>query len=177
MGAADEVAERLSPALRQGARVAALSLPPLVVSLWLSVPAFQPALQSAQGTVGRASSCVLLCADVIQIQGLLINCKADLLGVPYACDERLLRSGEAEATYAWLPSLAGLLGLTDVAGTLTKLQRDGKTVFARSVSSQVWAAMYGGWVFNAIYWPIAGLILWRWPQSRFSRRITWAASK
>ena len=29
---------------------------------------------------------------------------------------------------------------------------------------QVWAELYGGWVFNAIYWPIAGLAIWRWPR-------------
>jgi hypothetical protein len=28
-------------------------------------------------------------------------------------------------------------------------------------------------VFHAIYWPIVGFIIWRWPNSRISKRATW----
>jgi hypothetical protein len=31
------------------------------------------------------------------------------------------------------------------------------------VVQQVWAALCGGWVFNGLYGPIAGLPIWRWP--------------
>ncbi len=39
--------------------------------------------------------------------------------------------------------------------------------------------MTGGWLFHALYWPLAGLLLWRWPSSALARRlwarITWSA--
>ena len=145
-------------------RVVGASLPPLLVSLWLSVPFLQPALQVTQGSMGRATVCLVRCAEVIKVGDVLIACKADLLGVPYACRERWLQAGEVTATYARLPSLASIVGMPATVGTLVQLQRDGQVVFPRSVSSQVWAAVYGGWVFHAVYWPLAGLIIWRWPR-------------
>ncbi len=72
------------------------------------------------------------------------------------------------------PSLASAFGLAPLQGTITKLELGGKVVYARTKSQLVWSALYGGWVFHAIYWPIAGFSIWRWPQSRFSKRATWS---
>jgi hypothetical protein len=157
-------------------RVVAVSAPPLLVALWLSVPWFQPETVRAEGRLERASVCLGVCADVVAVNDLRLACQADLLGVPYRCKHSLLQPGSVAVTYAALPSVAGLLGRAPVSGVLTRLERDGQTVFRKSVPRHVWSALYGGWVFNAIYWPIAGLIVWRWPKSRFSRRVTWSQS-
>lgn len=154
-------------------RIAFVAAPPLLLTLWLSVPLLQPARQTVSGAVEPTRVCLVLCADVMKVGNTTLGCRADFLGAPYDCREKLLQPGVAEAQYAALPSLAALLGLAPTQGTLLRLQRDGVTVYARSVAQQVWAALYGGWVFNAIYWPLMGLVIWRWPDSRMARRVTW----
>jgi hypothetical protein len=154
-------------------RIACVAAPPLLLTLWLSIPLLQPARQTASGTAERTRVCLVLCADVLKVGDTTLSCRADFLGTPYDCREKLLQPGAAVAQYAALPSLAALLGLAPTQGTLLRLQRDGVTVYSRSVAQQVWAALYGGWVFNAIYWPLMGLVIWRWPHSRLARRVTW----
>jgi hypothetical protein len=141
------------------------------ISLWLSVPAFQPTPQIARGSSAKSKVCLGICSDVLTVQNLAIACNADLLGVSYSCEENMLRPGHVEATYVRLPSLASLVGLSRIDGTLVGLQRDGEVVYLSSVSDHVWHAAYGGWVFNAIYWPIVGLVAWRWPKSWLVRRV------
>lgn len=154
-------------------RIAFAAAPPLLLTLWLSIPPLQPARQTVSGAAERTRVCLVLCADVLKVGSVTLACNVDFLGAPYDCREKLLQPGVAEAEYAALPSLASLLGLAPTAGTLLRLQRDGVTVFSRSVAQQVRAALYGGWVFNAIYWPLMALIIWRWPHSRLARRVTW----
>ena len=155
-------------------RIAGISLPPLLLTLWLSVPALQPGKQFVQGELRQAEACLIMCAKVAQIEESRLGCRIDLLGAPYDCPARLLRPGPVAATYVTFPSAAGLLGLAPLSGTLVKLESNGQVVYARSVSQLAWAAMYGGWLFHAIYWPIAGLIIWRRPNSKFSKRVTWS---
>lgn len=155
-------------------RIAGVSLPPVLLALWLTLPAFRPQPVQAEGRLQRAEACLGWCADVIAVGELRLACRVDFLGLPYDCAERLLQPGAVSVSYAPMPSLAGLLGRAPTAGVVTRLERDGELVFRRSITSQVWAALYGGWVFNALYWPIAGLVIWRWPRSRFARRVTWA---
>ena len=154
-------------------RIAGVSTPPLLLALWLSVPLLQPARQTVAGPAESAQACLVFCAQVLKVGPAMLSCRADFLGTPYDCRNKLLQPGAVTAEYAALPSLAALLGLAPTQGTLLRLRRDGEVVFSRSVSQQVWAALYGGWVFNALYWPLAGLVIWRWPQSRMARRITW----
>lgn len=154
------------------ARVVLAGLLPPLVGLWLSVPAWQPRPVTVQGRVEAVELCLGLCAPGLAVGGLRLSCKADLLGVPYACPQRLLGEGDAVLRYAELPSLARLLGLAPAGGVLTRLERDGQVLFSRSVQQHVWQAIYGGWVFHAIYWPIVGLLIWLRPASRLAQRIT-----
>jgi hypothetical protein len=145
----------------------------VLLSLWLTIPALQPAKQMVTGQLGATKSCLIVCAEVIQVADRRLGCNVDLLGVPYACRAKLLQPGQAVATYVALPSAARLLSLADTDGTLLRLERDGAVIYSRSIAQQAWSALYGGWIFHAIYWPIAGLIIWKWPSSRFSRRVQW----
>jgi hypothetical protein len=152
-------------------RIGIAGLLPIAVSFWLSIPAFQPKPQFIQGPASHTTACLIKCAEVLSVQGVLIGCKVDLLGVIYTCAEKILQPGEAQVTYAKLPSLASLLGFARTSGTLVELKRDGQLIYSRSVSSQVWSAIYGGWVFNAVYWPLVALIVWLWPESYAARKL------
>jgi len=140
-------------------RIAAVSAAPMLFGIWLSIPALQPAKQLVSGSSSSTSTCLVLCADVLEVSGTKLGCGIDLLGVPYSCRSRLLQPGAVNATYVALPTLAGLFGVSRTEGTLIRLKRDGTVVYSKSVSQQVWSALYGGWVFNAIYWPIAGIVI------------------
>ena len=152
-------------------RIATATLPPLLLSVWLSVPAFQPAKQVATGDLSAAKSCLVFCAEVVHVDQRRLGCNVDFIGVPYGCRSKLIQPGVVTATYTQLPSVARLFGLAVTDGTLVRLERNGEILYSRSIAQQAWDALYGGWVFHAIYWPIAGLIIWRWPAWRFSRRI------
>lgn len=156
---------------RRWLRYPVAALLPVAVSLWLSTPSVQPKPKVIEGNVTREHACLIKCADVLGVEGLLIGCKVDLLGVPYTCRDNLLQSGVARVTYAAIPSLASLLGFARTSGTLVRLERDGQVVYSRSVSSQVWSALYGGWVFHAVYWPLVALIVWLWPTSYAARKL------
>ena len=151
-------------------RIAAVASLPVVVAVLLSVPAFQPTTRVHQGIAGQATVCLGLCSQALAVGNLILACKTDLLGVAYSCNERFVTAGNVEATYVRLPSVASLFGLARMDGTLLELKRDGRTLYSSSISQQVWQSMYGGWVFHAIYWPVAGLFVWLWPQSWFSRK-------
>jgi hypothetical protein len=154
-------------------RIAIVSLPPLLASLWLTLPPLQPKPREVAGPISRAEVCLGLCGEVLAIDTLRLACRFDFSGVPHGCPERLAFSGPAKVTYAALPSVTGVLGLSPVDGVLLEVQAEDRVVFSRPLEAQVWMALYGGWVFNAIYWPLAGLVIWRWPNSRFSRRVQW----
>lgn len=159
-------------------RVLWAALLPMAVSLWLTVPALQPKPVQVAGmaVIGEACLTRWQCANALQVGDTLLACKADLLGVPYPCSRRVLQPGELRATYVSFPSVAALFGHAATAGVLTRLERNGEVVYARSVPGLVWSSLYGGWVFQAVYWTIAGTIIWLWPRSRFARRATWARS-
>jgi hypothetical protein len=159
------------PGLMRWWRVVLAGCLPMLVGLWLGIPTLQPKPVEVRGAVEPVALCLGLCAQGLAIGGQRLVCKADLLGVPYDCRERLFVGGEATARYVALPSLARLLGQAPATGVLTRLEHNGQVLFARSARQHVWQAIYGGWVFHAIYWPIVGLIIWRWPGSRISRRV------
>lgn len=152
-------------------RLVAVAILPLAISLWLSVPSFQPAEEVVRGQASKASVCLGICSDVLEVGGRKLACKADLFGVSYSCKKKLLQAGEVEATYVKLPSIASSIGMSQIDGTLIMLRRDGETVYSGSTSHHVWKAVYGGWVFNAVYWPLAFLVAWLWPQSWLHRRL------
>jgi len=151
-----------------------VALPPLAFALWLGVPFFDPPLKTAQGHASRTQVCLAGCSDVLQVGGLLLGCKADPVGLSIACRDDLLASGDVVATYVRLPSLASLLGVSRVSGTLVRLERGKEAAYSRAVSSIVWATLHEPSLFHLLYWPIAAFLIWRWPQSRFSRRATWS---
>lgn len=150
-----------------------MSLPPLVVAAWLAVPAFRPQPVQISGEVETEEVCLLVCARVASVAGKRLSCKADFVGTPHDCLPSVLRPGTATVWYVSLPSIAGVLRIAPTVGVVTRVERDAKVVFQSTPSRQVWQALYGGWVFHAIYWPIAGFVVWRWPKSRFSRRVNW----
>jgi hypothetical protein len=158
-------------------RVVGLSAPPILLWLWLLVPAFQPVPERVAGAIRPTEACLGYCRPVVAVGAMALSCQADLLGLPYACASRLLTPGEGTATYFRMPTLGGLLGLAPTAGVLLELERDGQVVYRRSIRSQVMASIYGGWGFHAVYWPLVGLIIWRWPDSRISRRAQWLPPK
>ncbi len=153
--------------------IVAVSLPPLMISAWLAVPALRPKPIQVSGLLQRQEVCFLTCASVWAVGSVRLSCKADFVGVPHACPEAAVKPVESQLSYIWVPSIAGLLNLAPTRGVVTRIEQDSRLVFGNSASRQIWQALYGGWVFHAIYWPIAGLVVWRWPHSRFSRRVTW----
>jgi hypothetical protein len=164
--------------LRRWLQVVLLSAPPLLVWAWLLVPSLQPKPQHLAGPIRAAEACLVgWCRPVVSVGSVALSCQSDLLGAPYACPDRLLASGVGTAKYFVHPTVSGLLGLAPTAGVLIELERDGQVVFRRSIRGQVFASMYGGWAFHAIYWPIVGFVIWRWPHSRISRRAQWLPSK
>lgn len=166
-------------------RIAVAGGLPLVVTLALYLPALKPRVQMLEGRADAAEACIgPLCAQVLRVQpagaaagpGKLLACRADLLGVPYDCRAAWLEPGPVRARWAALPSLAGVLGLAPTAGVLVELERDGRRVFRRPVDQQVWQALYGGWVFHALYWPAVALAWWLWPTTGLGRRLIRHAS-
>ncbi|MGL5002232.1 MAG: hypothetical protein ACRDAM_04770, partial [Casimicrobium sp.] len=147
--------------------------PPLLLTLWTSIPAFQPAPQTISGIVSKAEVCLVTCAQVVAIGNEKLVCQADFFGAPHPCRDRHVASGEASVRYVTFPSLAGLVGLAPTTGVLVRMEREGKVTFSKSISDHAWSALYGGWVFHAFYWPIMGFIIWKWPKSWLSRRVTW----
>jgi hypothetical protein len=158
---------------RRGLRVAAVASPPILLSLWSSIPAFQPAPKTITGVVSRAEVCLITCAPVVAIGDQRLLCRADFMGAPHACREKHMQPGEATVRYSSFPSVAALVGLSPTTGVMLRMERNGERTFAKSLSSHAWSALYGGWVFHAIYWPLMGFIIWKWPKSWLSRRVTW----
>lgn len=172
-------------------RILAVSAPPALLALWLALPALHPPPLQLAGPATAQRVCVgSWCREVVAVAGRPLACRADFIGLPEDCRLRgaerrgrpsaVLEPGQpVEARAIALPSLLSMLGLAPTEAVLLDLQQGGQTLFRRSLHSQAWAALYGGWIFHAIYWPIAGLLLWRWPRSGLSRRlwarITWQA--
>jgi hypothetical protein len=165
-----------SPSLnrRYALRIAGVVALPVLMTLWTSIPALQPKPIVIAGEIKRGEACLITCAPVIEIGDKKIACKTDLLGVSYDCRKRLTESGAATITYSPIPSLARLVGLAPTDGVLLRMEKNGERVYSRSFSSQVWAGLYSGWVFHAFYWPLMGIVIWLWPNSWFSRRVTWS---
>lgn len=153
--------------------IVAVSLPPLLVSVWLAVPVLRPTPIQVTGVLQREEACLFWCASVLSVASVRVSCKADFIGLPHACPEAMRTPRETKLTYVHVPSVASVLNLAPTVGVVTRLEQDSRVVFSKSASTHVWQALYGGWVFHAIYWPIAGLVVWRWPRSRFSRKVTW----
>ena len=142
----------------------------MLTTLWLAVPSLQPQQRVAEGQVGKATVCFITCADVLTIQSLQLACQHDFSGYPHTCKAQLLESGLAKVSYVSLPSLAGLLGVAPTAGVITRIERAGEVTLLKSASGHIWSALYGGWVFHAIYWPSVAIIARFWPHSWFGRR-------
>lgn len=158
-------------------RVLAFAAPPVLLWTWLLTPSLQPSPRQISGAISPSTACFVVCESVVQVADLKLSCGFDVLGLPSPCPSRTLLSGTAQATYAPLPTLSGLLGRSATSGVLLELRTDQKVVYRRSVRSHVLASVYQGWGFHAVYWPLVGLIIWRWPNSRFSRRVQWANSR
>ncbi len=155
-------------------RVAVAAVLPFLLSLYLAMPALHPEPRQVSGTLSSTQACLGLCAEALSIGGISLVCKYSFSGVPASCDSRLRQAGPATAVYAQVPTVARLLGVSPAQGVLLQLQRDGQTVFKKSLSAHAWGAVYGDWLFHAVYWPFAGLVIWLWPQSAFSKRATWS---
>ena len=172
-------------------RIAAVSAPPALMALWLALPPLHPPPLRLAGPVTAERVCVgPWCREVVAVAGQKLACRADFIGLPEDCRLRgaqarglpsaVLVPGEpAEARAIALPSLLSLLGRAPTEAVLLELRQGGRVLFSRPLQAQAWAALYGGWLFHAVYWPIAGLLLWLWPASGLSRRlwarITWQA--
>lgn len=166
-------------------RVGAISALPLLLGVWLAIPALHPVPVVLEGAATAERACVgRWCAEVVAVSGRPLACRADLIGMPEDCRLRgpagrglpgaVLRPGEpATARVVSLPSLLSLLGFAPTDAVLLELRQGGQTLFRRSLHGQAWAALYGGWLFHAVYWPIVGLVWWLWPRSGLSRRL-WA---
>jgi hypothetical protein len=167
-------------------RVTAVSAPPLLLGLWLAIPALHPPPFVVQGPAAAQQACVgRWCAEVVAVAGRPLACRADLIGLPEDCRLRgpgprglpsMALAGLTEPLQARavaLPSALSLLGLAPTEAVLLELRRGEELLFRRSLRGHAMAALYGSWMFHAIYWPIAGLLLWRWPRSGLAQRL-WA---
>lgn len=176
---------------RLGLRIAMVSAPPALLSLWLALPALHPPPERLEGPAAAHRACVgPWCTEVLTVAGRPLSCSADFVGVPGKCglrganrrgppSEMLDPALPATAQVVRLPSLLSALGLAPTEAVLLQLEQGGQRLFRRSLQSQAWMAMYGSWLFHAVYWPLAGLLLWLWPQSGLGRRVwarlTWSA--
>jgi hypothetical protein len=167
-----------------GLRISAVSAPPALMALWLALPPLHPPPLQLAGPATAERVCVgPWCREVVAVGGRPLACRADFIGLPEDCRLRgagkrglpsaVLSAEPVEARAIALPSLLSLLGLAPTEAVLLELRQGGQTLFRRPLQAQAWAALYGGWLFHAVYWPIAGLLLWRWPRSGLSRRL-WA---
>lgn len=166
-------------------RIALISAPPALLTLWLAIPSLHPPPLLLQGPVHAQRACVgPLCGEVVAVAGRALACRADFIGLPEDCRLRgaqrrglpsqvLAADAPVRAHAVALPSLLSLLGRAPTEAVLLQLQQGEQVLFRRSLASHAWAALYGGWLFHAIYWPLAGLLLWRWPRSGLARRL-WA---
>ncbi len=158
-------------------RVAVVALPPVLLWLWLLWPGLQPERQRISGTISSAPGCLGWCEPVVSIAGTPLSCRADFLGLPAACPADLLKAGAGSAAFFRMPSLAAALGRAPTRGVLLELERDGSRVFTRSFRAQVLASVYASWGFHVLYWPVVALVIWRWPNSRLSRKAQWQPSR
>lgn len=143
---------------------------PFSVAVWLSVPALQPQERTIEGQARTVSVCPVTCVDLLEIGNVTLACTHDFSGYPHSCRRRDLVDGQARVTYVPLPSVARIFGLSPTAGVVTGIEKDNEIVFRKSISDHVWSALYGGWVFHAIYWPVVLLVGWLWPRSWLARR-------
>jgi hypothetical protein len=173
------------------ARVLLISAPPMLLTLWLMVPALHPEPVELSGPATPQQACVgRWCGEVIAVDGRLLACRVDFVGLPADCrlrgpqrpgppSQALQPQVPVQARAVVLPSLLGLLGLAPTEAVLLRLQQGDRLLLRRSLQSHAWAALYGGWLFHAIYWPLAGLVLALWPGSGAARRLwarlTWTA--
>ena len=157
------------PKLRHLRLVIAAAIP-LLVTVWFSVPALQPQARTVEGQARTVAVCPVTCADLLAVDAVILACKHDFSGYPHSCRRRHLVTGTVKVTYVPLPSAASVLGISPSAGVVTKIEKDGEVVFRKSASGHVWAALYGGWVFHAIYWPVVLLAARFWPNSWLARR-------
>ncbi len=166
-------------------RIALVALPPAAVALWPAVPALQPKVTELVGTAQPQRDCVgPFCGERVHIEGRSLACRISLLGLPADCrlssaigrglPAQTLQAGQpAVARVAELPTLRSLLGLAPRDAVLLRLQQGPQLLYRRSLHGQAWAVLYGDWAFHALYWPLVGLLLWRWPSSTLGRRV-WA---
>jgi hypothetical protein len=143
---------------------------PFLVGLWLSVTALQPRERIIEGQARTTSVCPVTCADLLTVGTVALACKHDFSGYPHSCRSRQLVNGQVKVTYVPLPSVASALGISPSAGVVTQIEKEGNVVFQKSASSHVWAALYGGWVFHAIYWPTIFLVGRFWPALPLARK-------
>jgi hypothetical protein len=167
-------------------RIALVSLPPAFVALWPVVPALQPAVVELRGMATPQRDCVgPFCGERARIGERTLACRVSLVGLPDDCrlrgaggrglpSEALAPGVPVVARYAELPTLRSLLGLAPREAVLLRLQQGEQLMLRRSLQSQAWAMLYGDWTFHAVYWPLVGLLMWRWPSTRLGRRV-WAS--
>lgn len=166
-------------------RVLLVSAPPVLLGLFLMLPALWPEAERLRGMATPHTACVgRWCGSVLAIDGRPIDCRIDFIGLPGDCRLRsgagrtpaatALGSGLAvEATVMRVPTLLSLLGRPATEGVLLRLEHDGQRLYSRTLHQHAWGALYGNWLFHAIYWPVVGLVILLWPGSRLHRRL-WA---
>jgi hypothetical protein len=167
------------------ARIALVSLPPLLLAMWPLVPALRPAVLEIEGPAAPQRDCVgPFCGERLAVAGRSMACRIDFIGLPDDCrlqapagralPAQALQAGlPVQARFAEVPTLRSLLGLAPRDAVLLRLQQGERVLLRRSLHAQAWAALYGGWLFHAVYWPLVALLMWRRPQSRLSQRL-WA---
>ncbi len=170
---------------RLALRILVVSAPPALLTLWLALPALHPPPMQLQGQAAAQRACVgPWCAEVLTVAGQPLSCRVDFIGLPGDCwlrrsDRRgppstlLDPALPVTAQVVRLPSLLSAVGLAPTEAVLLRLDQGGERLFRRSLQSHAWMAMYGSWLFHAVYWPLAGLLLWLWPRSGVARRV-WA---
>jgi hypothetical protein len=170
---------------RLALRVLLVASPPVLLGLWLSMPSLQPEPFTQRGVAELREVCTgPFCGQLLVVNGQPLACRIDIVGLPGRCGLRGGGAGgglagqEVQALAVRLPSVLGLLGQARAEGVLLRLERGDQLLFRRDLRAQAWGALYGGWLFHAIYWPLAGLLLWLWPGSGAARRlwarITWS---
>lgn len=190
--AADAARAATAPRIRGWAlarRILVISAPPMLLTLWLAVPALHPAPVDVQGLAAPHRACVgRWCGELVAVSGQVLACRVDLIGLPADCRLRgaqarglpaatLIAGVPVQAQVVRMPSLLSLLRLAPTESVLLRLQQGDQLLFRRSLQGHAWGALYGGWLFHAIYWPLAALVIALWPGSGTSRRlwsrITW----
>ena len=104
-----------------------------------------------QGIPSTFKTCGRSCDEGIQIQSKRFACSADLFGPAYNCPQTFQSAAEASATYFQSLSLLSVIGVSEPANLLVRLEQGDRLVYVKSPSEYRSQALWQSWGFYALF--------------------------